>query len=116
MRRRASLVGQTVKREPKWTNDITRRVAHAILKACQPRGRLKSDKRSEPVDWEQVCADSEPTDEPERAKNTPSPEEAACLHFPAGIVRRAYQDSTGSGQIFHRTIAQNWGISVFAVR
>jgi hypothetical protein len=38
-------------REPNWTNDTTRRVAHAILKLCQPAAS-KGD--AEPVDWEQV--------------------------------------------------------------
>ena len=38
--------------EPRWTNDITRRVAHAMLKACQPTGSGDSEQ----VDWPQVVA------------------------------------------------------------
>jgi hypothetical protein len=36
-------------RQPKWTNETTRRVAHGLFKLCQP---AKGD--GEPVDWPQV--------------------------------------------------------------
>jgi hypothetical protein len=39
--------------EPKWTNETTRRVAHAILKLCQPS---KDSSEQEPIDWPQVMA------------------------------------------------------------
>lgn len=38
-------------REPRWTNETTKRVAHLILKACQP-----GDVPGEPIDFEQVLA------------------------------------------------------------
>jgi hypothetical protein len=41
-----------VKKEPNWTNARTKRVAMAMLKACQPVSRA----RQPPIDWEQVIA------------------------------------------------------------
>jgi hypothetical protein len=38
-------------REPKWTNETTERVAHGLLKLCQPAAE-PSDQ--EPIDWPQV--------------------------------------------------------------
>jgi hypothetical protein len=37
-------------REPKWTNETTRRAAHALLKLCQPAEAGDG----EPIDWEQL--------------------------------------------------------------
>jgi hypothetical protein len=36
--------------EPKWTNARTRRVAEAILAACQPASRAAQ----QPIDWGQI--------------------------------------------------------------
>ena len=38
-------------REPKWTNETTRRVAHVLLKLCQPAAEPGDQ---EPIDWPQV--------------------------------------------------------------
>jgi hypothetical protein len=35
--------------EPTWTNETTRRIAHELLRLCQP-----SEGESEPIDWGQV--------------------------------------------------------------
>jgi hypothetical protein len=40
-------------REPKWTNEATRRVAHGLLKLCQPS---RDSGNQEPIDWPQVIA------------------------------------------------------------
>jgi hypothetical protein len=37
-------------REPKWTNETTRRVAQVLLELCQP----SSQPADEPIDWPQV--------------------------------------------------------------
>jgi hypothetical protein len=38
-------------REPKWTNETTRRVAQVLLKLCQPSPKPVDE---EPIDWPQV--------------------------------------------------------------
>jgi hypothetical protein len=38
-------------REPKWTNQTTKRVAHGLLKLCQPAA---GPSEQEPVDWPQI--------------------------------------------------------------
>jgi hypothetical protein len=42
---------RSMPREPKWTNETTKRVAHGLLKLCQPAAK-PSDQ--EPIDWQQV--------------------------------------------------------------
>jgi hypothetical protein len=39
------------RRQPKWTNETTRRVAEAIFKLCQPS---KDSSDQEPIDWAQI--------------------------------------------------------------
>jgi hypothetical protein len=42
-------------RQPKWTNEVTREVAYAILAICRPKTRART-KQQQPIDWEQVTA------------------------------------------------------------